>query len=414
MRGVFGTRRQFLTAAATTALFAAANRAHSAQSNVITIWVGSWWEPQIPLAQQLWAKDFPDVRLNIQALPINGYLDKFTAAALGGSPPDVNDLDTTWVSTVAAQGLLETLDKLVDKVPVADLAPAVWKASQFKGTQYAIPMRSGPGVYYYNKTVFDKAGVPYPKDGWTYADLLDIAQKTTIPGQQYGIGVPADISDPSNVLTLFAPILWAKGGDFITPDGSAPAINTPQSVAAITYWSDLYLKYKVTPEGTPNFTTTRDIQPLFEANKVGLLTSSSNAFDTFSKNANLKWGMVLSPDGVNRGGGWTMGVPVGASNPDGAKQFLVWLSQPDILAKVLNRFPANKKALELPPWNNPAIAIFKEAEQGARSVPSVAGWFQMQEATIVELQKILVGQKSPQQAADAAAATIARIISENK
>ncbi|CAH1657761.1 MULTISPECIES: sugar ABC transporter substrate-binding protein [unclassified Chelatococcus] len=414
MRGVFGTRRQFLTAAATTALLAAANRAHSAQSNVITIWVGSWWEPQVPVAQQLWAKDFPNVRLNIQALPINGYLDKFTAAALGGSPPDVVDLDTTWVSTVAAQGLLETLDKLVDKVPVADLAPAVWKASQFKGTQYAIPMRSGPGVYYYNKTVFDKAGVPYPKDGWTYADLLDLARKTTIPGQQYGIGVPADISDPSNVLTLFAPILWAKGGDFITPDGSAPAINTPQSVAAITFWSDLYLKYKVTPEGTPNFTTTRDIQPLFEANKVGLLTSSSNAFDTFSKNPNLKWDMVLSPDGVNRGGGWTMGVPVGASNPDGAKEFLVWLSQPDILAKVLNRFPANKKALELPPWNNPAIAIFKEAEQGARSVPSVAGWFQMQEATIVELQKILVGQKSPQQAADSAAATIARIISENK
>jgi multiple sugar transport system substrate-binding protein len=409
---LFATRRLFMGAAAAALLVAASATGATAQS--ITIWVGSWWEPQIPVAQELWAKDHPDVTLNIQALPINGYLDKFTASALGGSPPDVVDLDTSWVSTVAAQGLLQPLDDLVPQLPVADLAPAAWGASQFKGVQYAVPNRSGPGVYYYNKTVFDRAGVPYPVDGWTYADLLEIAQKLTIPGEQYGIGIPADISDPSNVSTMFAPILWAMGGDFLTADGSAPAINSPAAVAAITYWSDLYLKYKVAPEGTPNFTTTRDIQPLFEANKVGLLTSSSNAFDTFAKNPELKWGVVLSPEGVNRGGGWTMGVPVGAANPDGARQFLVWLSNPEILAKVMNRFPANQKALDLPPWNDPAKAIFKQAEKGGRSVPSVAGWFQMQEATIVELQKILVGQSTPQQAADAAASKIAEIIAQNK
>lgn len=66
------------------------------------------------------------------------------------------------------------------------------------------------------------------------------------------------------------------------------------------------------------------------------------------------------------------------------------------------------------PWNDPAKAIFSEAEKGARSVPSVAGWFQMQESTIVELQKILVGQSTPQEAADAAAAKIAQIIAENQ
>jgi multiple sugar transport system substrate-binding protein len=366
------------------------------------------------VAQELWKKDHPEIALNIQALPVNGYLDKFTTAALGGAPPDVVDLDTSWVSTVAAQGLLQSLDDLVPNLPVADLAPAAWQASQFKGVQYAVPNRSGPGVYYYNKTVFDKAGVPYPQNGWTYADLLAISQKLTIPGEQYGVGIPADISDPSNVTTMFAPILWAMGGDFLTPDGVTPLINSPESVKAITYWSDLYLKYKVAPEGTPNFTTTRDIQPLFEANKVGLLTSSSNAFDTFAKNPDLQWGVVLSPENVNRGGGWTMGVPEGAANSEGAKTFLLWLSNPEILAQVMNRFPANKKALDLPPWNDPAKAIFKEAELGGRSVPSVAGWFQMQEAIIVELQRILVGEKTPQEAADAAAAKMVEIIADNQ
>jgi multiple sugar transport system substrate-binding protein len=362
----------------------------------------------------LWAKDHPDITLDIQPLPINGYLDKFTTAALGGAPPDVIDLDTSWVSTVAALGLLEPLTDVAAKLTVADISPAAWQASQFKGVQYAIPNRSGPGVYYYNKTVFDKAGVPYPTGDWTYDDFLNTVQKLTIPGQQHGVGVPADVSDPSNVTTMFAPILWAMGGDFLTPDGSAPMINSPQSVKAITFWADLYLKYHVTPEGTPNFTTTRDIQPLFEANKIGLLASSSNAFDSFSTKPNLKWGVVLSPNRVNRGGGWTMGLPVGATNPQGGKVFMLWLSRPEIMAKVMNRFPSNRKALDLPPWNDPAKAIFKQAEIDGRSVPSVAGWFKMQEALIVEMQRILVGQKTPQQAADAAAARMTEIIAESK
>lgn len=397
------------------ALFVGAmGMAAAGQARTVTIWVGSWWEPQVQITKDLWAKDHPDIALDIQPLPINGYLDKFTTTALGGVVPDLIDLDTSWVSTVASAGLLQSLDDLVAKIPVADLAPAVWQASGFKGVQYAIPFRSGPGIYYYNKTVFDKAGVPYPKDSWNYDDFLEIAKKLTIPGEQYGVGIAADISDPSNVMSAFAPILWALGGDFISEDGTKPLINSPASVKAITYWADLYTKYKVAPEGTPNFTTTRDIQPLFEANKIGLLTSSSNAFDQFAKNKDLKWGTVLSPQKVNRGGGWTMALPEGAKNPQDAKAFLLWLSQPEIMAKVLNRFPANKKAHLLPPWNDPAKAIFIQADADGRSSPSVAGWFQMQEAIIIELQKILVGQMTPQQAADSAAAKMAQIIAENQ
>ena len=379
----------------------------------VTIWVGSWWEPQVPIMQEMWKADHPEITIDMQPLPINGYLDKFTAASLGGAPPDVIDLDSTWVSTASAKGLLQPLDDVVAKINVDDMAPAVWKASAYQGVQYAIPNRGGPGVWYYNKTVFDKAGVPYPTAAWTYKDFLEITQKLTIPGQ-YGVGVPADASDPSNVMSMFAPILWAFGGDFLTEDNSAPAINNAKSVEAITYWSDLYLKYHVSPEGTPNFTTTRDIQPLFEANKVGLLTSSSNTFDALLKKPEIKWGAVTSPDKVNRGGGWTMGVPVGAANPDGAKTFLLWLNKPEIQAKVMNRWPANRKALLLPPWNDAKYEVFREAEPDARSVPSVAAWFQIQDAVITNLQKILVGQMKPQEAADAAAEKIKQIIAENK
>src|SRR5690606_20785311 len=51
MKNLHTTRRVFLGVAAA-ALMAAATGSASAQSNSITIWVGSWWEPQIPVAQE--------------------------------------------------------------------------------------------------------------------------------------------------------------------------------------------------------------------------------------------------------------------------------------------------------------------------------------------------------------------------
>jgi multiple sugar transport system substrate-binding protein len=384
-----------------------------APGNAVTIWVGSWWQSQVPVALQLWKADHADIALNVEPLPINGYFDKFTASALGGAPPDVIDLDSSWVSTLAAQGLLQPLGDLAAHINVADISPAIWAAGLFKGTPYAVPSRGGTEVWYYNKTVFDRANVPYPTESWNHDDLVRIARALTIPGVQYGIGMAADISDPLNVMSLFAPILWYFGSDFLTLDGRAPAINSANGVTAITYWADFYVKYGAAPEGTPNFAGTRDVQPLFVANKVGMMPNGQNQFDALLQEPAVKWGVVTAPDRVNRAGGWTMGVPAGAKNPEGAKLFLKWLARPEIQAKVMNRFPANLSARKLPPWDDPKYAIFIKAEPDARSLPAVPGWFQIQNTVITALQKVLVRQSTPQQAADDMAAQIKTIIADN-
>ena len=94
-------RRCMTIPALAAGLALAAPAAARAADGTVTIWVGSWWDPQLPILQQLWQPDHPELQLDVQPLPINGYLDKFTAAALGGTPPDIIDLDSTWVSTVA-------------------------------------------------------------------------------------------------------------------------------------------------------------------------------------------------------------------------------------------------------------------------------------------------------------------------
>jgi len=358
-----------------------------------------------------WTADHPEITLKIEPLPINGYLDKFVASALAGTPPDIIDLDATWVSTAAGKGLLQPLDSYTQSLDVKDYVPSIWATSHYKGTLYAIPNRASSLIFFYNKTVFDKAGVPYPTNGWTYTDMLQIARKLTM-ADQYGIGVAADASDPSNVMDLLASMIWAHGGDFLTQDNTRAMINSPKSIAGLTFWSELYTKYHVAPQGTPNFSTTRDLLPLFEANKVGIITGSSNIPDELSKHADLRWGAVLTPNKVNRSGGWTMGVPVGAKNPAGARVFLLWFAEPEHLGKFMNRTPGRLSVYQAPPWNDPKWTPFAEALKDARALPGVADWFSIQTVIITEAQKILVGQLTPQQAAEAMANQINAILAK--
>ena len=371
-----------------------------APSGSLTVWVGSWWQPIIPAVEQAFQKSYPKVKLTIDPIPISGYEQKVVTATLGGTPPDVADLDTTWISSVASKHLLQPLDAYFGSLPQKQFSPATWQGSHFNGKLYAIPDRDGSEVYFYNKTVFDDAHVPYPTNSWNYQDFLSIAQKLTVPGQRYGVGMAAALSDPSNVMSSFAPVLYAYGGDFLNSQGTKATINSAAAVRAITYWTQLYTKYHVAPPGTPGYAETQNVQPLFVNNQIGLMPGTSNLYTAFAADPNLRWGMVLPPGKVGVGGGYAMTIPSGASNPTAARAFVQWLVQPTHLA-LLNREPARSTALVYPPWNSAQFAPLREALPYQRTLPTVGAWAQMETDLITHLQKILTGSETPQQGADA-------------
>ena len=370
-------------------------------SGTVTIWVGSWWEPNVPGLQDAWKKDHPDITLDFQPLPINNYADKFTAAALGGDPPDVIDLDVGMLSTIAAQNLLQPLDDFVaeQKIDPSTYAAAVWEASSFDGVQYAMPNHAYSSFLYYNKDLFDQAGVAYPTTEWGYDEFLADCQALT-SGDVSGFGMAADLSDPANALDFIAQTIWGHGGDFFNEDRTEATINSLEAIAGLQYWADLYTKYKVVPESTPSFTTTRDVVPLFEAGKVAMMSQGAQLVGEFAKYPDLNYGMVTLPDKVNRGGGWTMGIPTGAKNPEAAKVFLEWFADPTTQGTFMPTTPGIIASNAVEPWNTPQYDVSTAAYADSRSLPQVANWGPMQVAIVTELQKVLVGQETVEQAAD--------------
>jgi multiple sugar transport system substrate-binding protein len=151
----------------------------------LTLWFGSWWEEKSPGIKADFEAAYPQYTLTIENLPIAGYFDNAAVSILAGSSPDILDLDVTQVSSFANRNLLTDITQSVgSKLKAGDFVKASWNSSFYNDKMYGMPSRGSGDGYYYNKTMFDEAGVPYPKAGWDFNDFLEISKKNTVPGQK--------------------------------------------------------------------------------------------------------------------------------------------------------------------------------------------------------------------------------------
>lgn len=378
----------------------------------LTLWLGSWWEETAPTIKEDFEKAYPQYNLTIDCLPINGYFDNAATAILSGDPPDILDIDVMQTSSFAAKGLLTDLtDNLGTELNRDEFLTPAWDASMYDGKVFGIPSRGTGGLYYYNKDMFDKAGVEYPTDDWTYETMLEMAQKITGDGV-YGMGISGDPSDQGNFFTVFAPMLWYYGGEFFNEDYTKCTMDSPEAVQAITYWSELLTKYKVCPEGTLNYTIARDIIPMLNQGQVAIMASGTGALATFDKNPDLKYGTVQYPKGLCRAGGWTFTIPSTAKNVNGAKDFIRWFSQAEVQAKVCDATePSVIKAWTLSEkWSTDQNIQFLEGAKTGKTLPSVGYWGECATIIMTELQKVLQEQMTPEEGAASITSQINAII----
>ncbi|MGW0229873.1 ABC transporter substrate-binding protein [Actinopolymorpha singaporensis] len=191
-------------------------------------------------------KKYPNITVKLQMAPGGeDYSQKISTAIAGGKGPDILEL-AEQTSAFASKNQILPLD---DKVKASKLdltkmfGPTVPKIFQYDDRQYAIPDRSGAMVLYYNKKLFDQAGVGYPTADWSWADLLAASRKLTVREngkvKQWGF---ATISWWPYWMTF----MYQNGGRILDGKG-APVVNTPENVAAMKWYNDLAWKEKVSP-----------------------------------------------------------------------------------------------------------------------------------------------------------------------
>ena len=100
--------------------------------------------------------------------------------------------------------------------------------------QWAMPFNISNPVLFYNKKMFDDAGVAYPTNDWTWDDLRTAAKKLTDASQRtYGLGF--SVSGSEDTTWHLWPLLWQKGGKILSDDGKSASFNSDAGVQALDF-----------------------------------------------------------------------------------------------------------------------------------------------------------------------------------
>lgn len=213
----------------------------------------------------------PSVKVNTDAVPSQpNHLLKLATEFAAGNPPDVWVIDYRRFGLLQNAGVVEPAQTYLEASTVIKASDFYTKPMQpftFNGTLQCIPMNMSSLEVYYNKGLFDKAKVPYPKDGWTWDDFLSAAiaiTKLSTPDEKiYGVGI-----DPQ--LIRLAPFVWQNGGDIVDSLAKPThlTLDTPEAKEAFQWFVDLQAKHHVVASQVE--TASQNDQTRFMFNTLGM------------------------------------------------------------------------------------------------------------------------------------------------
>lgn len=227
----------------------------------------------------------PDINVDVQ---ITGYEDYFTKLATtvgGGNPPDVFEMNMENFLSYMLRGACADL---TGKIDTANYSEGTLAAVSSEGKIYAVPMSFSTCVLFYNKDLFDQAGVAYPTDEWTWADAQAAAEKIKALGDDiWGYYQPITYNE-------FYKSIKGNGGSVLSEDYGQFTMNTPENVAVLEAMiARVRGENHVMP--TKEELAGRGDWDLFTEGKLGMIITGIWGFPTFAEKCTFDWDIVVEP-----------------------------------------------------------------------------------------------------------------------
>lgn len=348
----------------------------------------------------------PNITVKVETAPYDTYFTKLQTLVASNTAPDVYELNYENFVSYASKGVLKDLTELsgADKTfDAKTFYPRAYGAFQQNGKQYGLPESFSDVVLYYNKDLFDKAGVAYPTENWTWKDEVTAAQKLTdAKAGVWGTYQPVQFFE-------FYKMIAQNGGAMFDASGK-PTVNSPQNVEALKFMLDKFNTLKVSP-GEADLGGVADADTaLFKAGKLAMWRSGIWNFSAV-KDAAFKWDIALEPGNTVKAHQFFSNGVVISSKSDKAEAAWKWL-------RFFTSSPEAAKIRVAASWELPALSdqslfdaylklpapasrqiVFKALES-AVTPPVIERQSEMQDAVTKELGKAKLGQITPQQALD--------------
>jgi multiple sugar transport system substrate-binding protein len=339
-------------------------------------------------------------------------LQKVTTALAGGKYPDMAFEFGPNVANLSRSP--KALD-LTEAVKGAgwdwdDFFQPARDAVTIDGKVRAVPAMIDSLAIVYNKKLFRQAGIPFPKAGWTWDEYLATARKLTSSAKgTFGTGWPAT-GDEDTTWRIW-PMVWSAGGDVLAADGKSVGYGGAGGLKALTTVQQMAKDKSVYLDKTSG---SEQMYRVFNTGRMGMAPTGPWELPDIIT-AKVDYGVVPMPT--------YGGEPVTISGPDtwmlfdngkarsaAATEFAKWLSQPAQDAKWdldAGSLPLRHSTAEQQVWKDhvakvAGVQTFVDVLDDARVRPVIKAYPKLSEAFGQAIAGVLLGQKSPQDALDAA------------
>jgi multiple sugar transport system substrate-binding protein len=232
-----------------------APKAAEAPAEAVEITFMAWGAPEELAVWQQIADEFhaanPNITVKMDVSEWDSYWTKLDTLFAGGTPPDVFAMDAPLFLDWQSRGVLLNLQPFIDATPgfLDGFYEQTLSGYKLVDGYYGLPRDFQTIVMYYNKDMFDAAGVEYPKEGWTWQNLREMAKKLTVDkngdGKTDQYGYSCDLWDME---LCWSEAIWAYGGDVISSDYTQTLIGEPKAREAWKLFYDMTFVDKSMPD----------------------------------------------------------------------------------------------------------------------------------------------------------------------
>ncbi|MCJ7512124.1 MAG: sugar ABC transporter substrate-binding protein [Anaerolineales bacterium] len=238
----------------------------------------------------------PGIKVNVEVSDWTAYWEKLKTMLAAGTPPDLFAMDAPYYLDYQTRGVLKNLQPYVDANPdmLQGVYPQTLEAYKTAGGYFGLPRDFQTIVLFYNKDMFDKAGVAYPTADWTYDDLRQASKDLTMDTNGDGVadqyGFTADLWDME---LAWSSAIWAHGGDILSADHTQTLIGEPAARQAWQVFHDMMFQDKSMPDVNTAASYGLD---LFQAGIAAMTPIGHWAVPGYNA-ANFQWDVAPMPKG---------------------------------------------------------------------------------------------------------------------
>lgn len=242
-------------------------------SKDVELSVSIWDANQEPGIKEILA-DFTEetgIKTKLSVVKWEEYWTMLEAGAQGGSLPDVFWMHSNESERYMSNDmLLDLTDKIAesDKIDPENYPEDIWGLYTYDDKYFAVPKDVDTIALWYNKAMFDEAGLAYPTADWTWDDVTEAAKKLTKEdGSQYGLALRND-----NNQAGYYNLIYDNGGYIISDDKTKSGWDDPKTIEAMEMLEG-WIKDGVMPPLEVMAENGEDV--LFQSGKVAMVPQGS-------------------------------------------------------------------------------------------------------------------------------------------